>query len=123
MNEHLKLLGLKAQDKVTGFSGVITSICFDLYGCVQAIVTPPNKENKVAEETHSRWFDTKRLKILNKNPVLRQPDFANVPGGARKPLPVISQCGTLGSGKPRLCRADRLPIGFSGPPPNQRSLP
>ena len=39
MNE-LKLLGLKVKDKVTGFTGIITSVSFDLYGCIQVIITP-----------------------------------------------------------------------------------
>lgn len=32
--KHIDLLGLKAEDKVTGFKGVITTLSFDLYGCV-----------------------------------------------------------------------------------------
>ncbi len=38
--KHLELLGLKCEDRVTGFKGVIISMTFDLYGCVQAIVDP-----------------------------------------------------------------------------------
>jgi hypothetical protein len=29
---HIELLGLKAKDRITGFSGVIDSVCFDLFG-------------------------------------------------------------------------------------------
>jgi hypothetical protein len=34
----LKLLGTKVRDVVTGFVGIVTSVSFDLYGCVQAVV-------------------------------------------------------------------------------------
>jgi len=40
VKKHLSLLGLKVKDKVTGYTGVVASIGFDLYGCVQAIVNP-----------------------------------------------------------------------------------
>ena len=44
IKKHLGLLGMKVIDKVTGFEGVVSSICFDLYGCVQATVTPPKDD-------------------------------------------------------------------------------
>jgi len=37
-NKHLEMLGKEGFDVVTGFDGVITSVSFDLYGCVQAVV-------------------------------------------------------------------------------------
>lgn len=83
MNEHLGLLGLKVRDVVTDFSGVVTSVAFDLYGCVQAVVTPPAED--VDKESLGRWFDTKRLRILAPDPVMPQPTFASVPGPEPKP--------------------------------------
>ena len=59
MQEHLKLLGFKVQDVVTGFLGIVTSISFDLYGCVQAVVQP--EANEKGEIGEARWFDVKRL--------------------------------------------------------------
>ena len=38
MQNHFELLGYKVKDSVTGFTGVVTSISFELYGCVQALV-------------------------------------------------------------------------------------
>ena len=38
---HLELLGQKVEDKVTGFRGVVTTISFDLYGCIQAVYFLP----------------------------------------------------------------------------------
>lgn len=82
MNEHFKLLGFKVRDVVTGFSGVVSSVSFDLYGCVQAIVTPEAKDGKHGEQY---WFDVKRLEALSDEPVMSVPDFANVPGGQDLP--------------------------------------
>jgi hypothetical protein len=60
MKEHLALLGYRVRDKVTGFEGVVTSVSFALYGCVQAIVTPAAKEDKLPD---SQWFDISRLEL------------------------------------------------------------
>ncbi len=38
--EHMSVLGLWVSDEVTGFEGIATSVGFDLYGCVQVVVTP-----------------------------------------------------------------------------------
>jgi hypothetical protein len=84
MKEHMKLLGLTVKDCVTGFSGVVTTVGFDLYGCVQAVVTPVAQDSKLEE---SRWFDTNRLEVTNETPVMEVPDFQTVPGGAEKSLP------------------------------------
>lgn len=84
MKEHFKLLGLPVLDAVTGFTGVVTSISFDLYGCVTALVTP--KKPKEGDSQDSRWFDTKRLKSTSSKPVLPVPTFAFVPGGQSKPV-------------------------------------
>ena len=73
MKKHLELLGLKVEDRVTGFNGVVTSVSFDLYGCVQAIVSPSvAKDGKVPD---GRWFDVTRLKIVSKKPVMALPDY------------------------------------------------
>ncbi|MBN1567917.1 MAG: hypothetical protein JXA73_08710 [Acidobacteria bacterium] len=79
------LLGKEAEDKVTGFTGIVTSISYDLYGCVQAVLTPKYKENEKAELQRGTWFDTKRLKVLDENPVIEIPDFNRPPGGYEKP--------------------------------------
>lgn len=57
--ESLSLLGKKVKDRVTGYTGVVTSVSFDLYGCVQALVTPSATDGK--EPYQSFWFDVKRL--------------------------------------------------------------
>lgn len=91
MNEHIELLGLKAEDAVTGFSGVISTMSFDLYGCVQVVVTP--KAGDDGELKNGQWFDVARLKITDNKPVMPPPDFekgyisTGKKGCAEKPLP------------------------------------
>lgn len=78
----MELLGLRVRDAVTGFEGIVSSVGFDLYGCVQAVVTPPVRDGKPGD---GMWFDTKRLIVLDKTPVLELPTFEVVPGGSEKP--------------------------------------
>lgn len=75
MNEYMNLLGMKAKDRVTGFSGVVTSISFDLYGCVQGWLNPPvGKDGKTPE---GGWYDAKRLETIGSKPVMTRPTFAS----------------------------------------------
>lgn len=90
-SNHISLLGLKAKDAVTGFSGVITTISFDLFGCIQAIISPPvDDKGKIPD---GRYFDVTRLVILDKRPVMQLPDFDSgytaegKKGCSDKPLP------------------------------------
>lgn len=72
--KHFELLGRKATDAVTGFQGVITTLSFDLYGCVQAVVTPSvDKDGKIKD---GQWFDVTRLKLTGKKAVMNVPDFS-----------------------------------------------
>ena len=73
VKKHLGLLGKRVEDKVTGFKGIVSSISFDLYGCVQAIVNPGmGTDGKPAD---SMWFDVSRLKVSSQKPVMQPPDF------------------------------------------------
>jgi len=91
VKKHMNLLGLKCKDKVTGLAGVITSVSFDLYGCVQALVTPAI--DKDTSKYESFWLDMNRLNITGKKPVMDVPDFDYGPvaegkkGPADKPMP------------------------------------
>jgi len=70
---HIDLLGYKAEDKITGFKGVIDSVCFDLYGCIQVSLKPPvDKDGKIPD---SFWFDVTRLKINTKVRIVKLPNF------------------------------------------------
>ena len=69
----INLLGLKVEDKITKATGIVTSISYDLYGCIQAIITlDAGTENR---ESLNQWYDIKRLKILDDTPVLDTPDW------------------------------------------------
>ena len=73
--KHFELLGLRVQDRVTGLEGVVISVSFDLYGCIQAIVHPGlDKDGKNKE---SLWYDVGRLRVLSDAPVMDRPDYAN----------------------------------------------
>jgi len=73
VKKHLELLGMPCKDRVTGLTGVVTSIGFDLYGCVQAIVHPGLDEKGVLRDT--LWFDIARLEITSDESVMDRPDF------------------------------------------------
>ena len=91
VDTNLKLLGFKVKDKVTGFEGVVSSVSFDLYGCIQFVVTPSVDKDGKAKD--GRWFDVTRLEIESKDPVMSLPDFnkgyiaEGKKGPAEKPLP------------------------------------
>ena len=84
-DDGMALLGLKVKDRVTGLSGVVTSVSFDLYGCVQVIVHPgvQKDETKLSDMV---WFDAQRLEVISKNPVMPVPDFGRVKGPELKPV-------------------------------------
>jgi len=73
VKKHLELLGLRAEDKVTGLKGVIDCISFDLYGCIQAVLRPSAKED--GELLKGTWMDVSRLRVTGKKPVMNLPDY------------------------------------------------
>jgi hypothetical protein len=94
IRKHLSMLGLRVQDRVTGMEGVVVSIGFDLYGCIQAIVNPGlDKDGKHRDQN---WFDIARLKVIDDQPVMKQPDwdYGVVARGKKgaAPKPAMSGC-------------------------------
>jgi len=88
--KHIDLLGREAKDKITGFKGVVDSVCFDLYGCIQASLKPPlDKNGKIPE---GYWVDVTRLTLTSKKRPMNVPDFyegyvsEGKKGAADKPL-------------------------------------
>ncbi len=73
IREAFKFFALKVKDKVTNLEGVVDSISFDLYGCIQASIRPP--VNDKSEIPNGRWFDLKRILILSEDPVMDVPNF------------------------------------------------
>lgn len=87
--EHLALLGHKVEDKVTGIQGIVATVGFDLYGCIQVIVNRGvDKDGKLMDGV---WFDINRLKIISTEPVMTPPNYEHGPqaearqGAAEKP--------------------------------------
>jgi len=73
IKKYLKFLGYRAKDKVTGFVGVVDSVCFDLYGCIQVSLKPPM--NNQGEVRSGYWFDINRIQLLSKKSVIEVPNF------------------------------------------------
>ena len=89
MQQYVGLLGKKVRDKITGVEGIVTSVCFDLYGCVQVIIKrPADKDGKLPE---SFWHDVKRVETIVGKQVMPTPDFrgplGTEPGPEEKPVP------------------------------------
>ncbi len=87
----LELLGLKVRDRVTGLAGVVSSISFDLFGCVQAVVVAPVDEKGVLPD--GRWFDVSRLEVLDAAPVMEIPGGRFVVARSSKPAASTSHPG------------------------------
>jgi hypothetical protein len=59
VKQALQFLGSSQRDVVTGLAGVVTSICFDINGCIQACLKPPlDKDGKIPD---GYWIDLDRL--------------------------------------------------------------
>lgn len=75
--DHINLLGLRATDRVTGLTGVITCITFDLYGCIQALLHPGLDAN--GELRSQTYFDINRLGLLDAPRAMPVPTFDLAP--------------------------------------------
>ena len=84
IQNQLDLLGRPARDRVTGFKGIISSICFDLYGCVQAVIQP--KVDSRGQYPDGRYIDVSRLEVESTKRVMPLPAFESFDKGpAEKP--------------------------------------
>lgn len=73
VKKHLSLLGLKVKDRVTGFEGIVASLSFDLYGCIQAVVNPGlDKDGKQRDQA---YYDVSRLEVTDTTPCMPVPNF------------------------------------------------
>ena len=74
IKKHLELIGHKVKDRVSDFEGVVISMSFDLYGCIQADVRPISldKDGKVQ---NGSWFDVSRLIVRSRKPLMDVPNY------------------------------------------------
>lgn len=57
-----RVMGHRAKDRITGVEGVITTVTFDLYGCIQVLLHPGlDKDGKSREQV---WLDVNRLEPI-----------------------------------------------------------
>ena len=74
VEKHLKLLGMVVKDKASDYKGVVVSVSFDLFGCIQADVR--SKElDKEGMLKNGMWLDLNRLKVVSKKPVMPVPEY------------------------------------------------
>jgi len=92
VEKSIELLGKKVKDRIRGTTGIVTSVCFDLYGCIQVIIDT-QKADKEGKRIDSGWIDLKRVDIVSHKLILDSPDFNNkysdikqVGGPAEKPI-------------------------------------
>lgn len=80
------MLGKRAQDKITGFTGVIVGHIEYLTGCNQYGIAPPvDKDGKVQQ---TEWFDESRITVLGEGPTLGIPETTPaVHGGPNRDAP------------------------------------
>jgi hypothetical protein len=73
MQEQLKLLGCTVRDRITGLTGVVSSIAFEITGQVSAAVNPKydDKEEKLPTGI---WIAVQRLEWTAAKAVMPPPD-------------------------------------------------
>jgi len=71
VQESVNILGRYARDKITGIFGPITSVSFDLNGCVQCIINRGlDKDGKPYE---GYWMDIQRMDLEPSDPIMPLP--------------------------------------------------
>lgn len=75
IKKHLDLLGYEVKDKVSEFRGVVISMSFDLYGCIQADVRPKELKTDDGSIKMGHWLDVSRLEKISPVPLMDQPNF------------------------------------------------
>jgi hypothetical protein len=63
-------LGQKVRDKISGFSGIVTSYAKHLNGCDRAWISPPvDKDGKLMDGS---WFDVVQLEAIEEAALVTQ---------------------------------------------------
>lgn len=72
-------LGSKVKDSITGLTGIATSRCVYLHGCVHIGITPT--ELKDGKPIDSCWFDEQRVEVLEEKAPDVSPASSATSGG------------------------------------------
>ena len=78
--KHLQLLGNKVTDTITGYTGVVVSVSYDITGCVQALVRPQVVDTGEMKYPESAWLDVQRLEVYSR--VVEPPAVVSAKTGA-----------------------------------------
>lgn len=78
-NAYIDMLGRTGQDKVTGFRGVVSSVSFDLYGCVRVALSPRRAVSRLGPAADLLWFDANRIEIHSAVARVPVPEFTAKP--------------------------------------------
>lgn len=74
LKQYFEWMGKPVKDRIRGTEGIVTSINFDLYGCVQVCITP--KQNADGKAPEQVWCDVQRLSADdNAEPVIPLPQY------------------------------------------------
>lgn len=73
-------LGHRVRDKISGFTGVVTSFSKHLNGCDRVWISPPiDKDGKMIDGS---WFDIVQLEVLEENVIpVQEGTVKSPPGG------------------------------------------
>ena len=74
IKKHMDMLGHEVQDKVSDFEGIVISISFDLYGCIQALVRSRELQ-KDGTLKQGIWLDVSRLIVITKKPLMNPSNY------------------------------------------------
>ena len=86
MDKIFNKLGFKGVDRISGYRGVIESVSFDIYGCVQYLLRREVKDNDPNTDV-AAWYDEKRIRVTGKQRVIKCDfkDLCEIKGPAKKP--------------------------------------
>lgn len=73
------MLGKKVKDKISGFTGIVTSHATHMNGCDRVWISPPvDKDGKLID---GAWFDVVQLEVLPDEAIKPQVLEQQKPGG------------------------------------------
>ena len=84
MSKLILKLGVEAQDKVTGFKGIVIGFSQWLTGCDQVLLKP--KVDKEGQLVDGQWFDEGEIVVIGKG-LTKKDVKSKINGGPRRDQP------------------------------------